>query len=119
LPLSMPCGERPRTLPSTVGTVAEQHLLESWERTRDHLARAWVELPPADGQDLAMYHEYLDHNELELAMDALASAGEVRGPSSAFWLALADAATEMKLRSKAANYRAAASDLTQPPTTAT
>ena len=78
-------------------------LLESWERTRSHLARAWVELPPGDG-GTDEYQDYLDHNELGLAMETLADVGDLRGASGAFWTALADAASEMKLTKRAEEY---------------
>jgi hypothetical protein len=73
--------------------VANEELLASWERTRGHLARAWVELPP--GELSVFYQEFLDHNELGLAMEVLAEAGVERNAKRHFWLALADAATEM------------------------
>jgi hypothetical protein len=85
--------------------VVDEHLAASWDRTRGHLSRAWVELPAGDSEELALYVEFLDHNELELAMEVLEQAGLHRGASPAFWLALTDAAEEMQLESKAAQYR--------------
>lgn len=75
----------------------------SWARTRAHLDRAWVLLPPptADGLGLDVFSEYLDHNELELALDALVEVGDDRGAEAVFWLALAEAAREMGLNDRA------------------
>ena len=80
------------------------HLVASWARTRSRLTRAWVELPPGDN-DLAWYQECLDHNELSLAMEALAEVGEGRGAGRLFWLALADAAAGMNMEQEEADYR--------------
>ena len=51
--------------------------------------------------DLDRYGEYLDHNELELALDALAEVGVARQAASEFWLALVEAAREMGLHERA------------------
>jgi hypothetical protein len=81
-----------------------EELSESWERARSHLARAWVELPSGSG-DTNEYQEYLDHNELGLAMEALRDLGNLRGAHGQFWAALADAAEQMKLQQQAEEYR--------------
>jgi hypothetical protein len=83
-------------------------LPESWERTRGHLARAWVELPSGDSADLSAYHELLDHNELELAMEELQRVGEHRTAPRSFWAALSEAAVEMGLDDWAELYRSRA-----------
>ena len=74
--------------------MANEEVLASWERTRGHLARAWIELPP--GELFEFYQEFLDHSELGLAMEVLAEAGMERNAKRSFWLALADAAKEMQ-----------------------
>ena len=78
-----------------------------WERTRDSLARAWALLPPpATAEDgLAWYHEFLDSNELELALEALADLGRARGAPDGFWTELAYAASSMGLDERAAAFR--------------
>lgn len=53
--------------------------------------------PTAEGLGLDWFREYVDHNELELALEALVDVGDERGAEGAFWLALADAAREMGL----------------------
>jgi hypothetical protein len=83
--------------------MTNDELLTSWERTRGHLVRAWVELPP--GEINGTYQEFLDHNELELAMETLADAGAERAAPATFWSALADAADEMRLSDQAGSYR--------------
>jgi hypothetical protein len=89
--------------------VPSDDLVASWGRTRGHLDRAWVELPP--GTDPTLYREFLDHNELELAMEALADVGNVQEVPTAFWEALADAADQMHLGGAASEYRQRASTL--------
>jgi hypothetical protein len=89
--------------------VPSDDLIESWSRTRRHLDRAWVQLPP--GADPAAYREFLDHNELELAMEALADVGNVQEAPTLFWEALADAADQMQLNASATEYRLRGSTL--------
>ena len=50
-------------------------LRESWKRTEAHLRRAHQS---AGSPTLADCHDYLDHNELELAADVLADFGDER-----------------------------------------
>jgi hypothetical protein len=83
--------------------MASDELLASWDRTRGHLSRAWCDLPSGE-EGLGHYQEYLDHNELALAMEALADAGVERKAETSFWLALADAAREMGLGSTVEDY---------------
>ena len=76
--------------------------LRSWQRTRTHLAAAAALLPASprknpDGGSLQRYDEVLEHNELELALDELEGLAEVNAVPPAFWTALAEAASEMKL----------------------
>jgi len=85
-------------------------LSASWDRTRGHLARAWVELPP--GELSGYYQEFLDHNELAPAMDTLADAGAARNAPATFWSALADAAKEMQLWDRAGSYEERATPTT-------
>jgi hypothetical protein len=72
-------------------------LKESWERTRSHLARAWALLPAGDDDNVSQYQELLDHNELGLAMEVLGEVGEQRSAPGEFWVALTDAARNMRL----------------------
>jgi hypothetical protein len=86
----------------------DETLRDSWERTRGHLARAWVELPLGGSDDLIWYQEFLDQNELGLAMEALQGVGEDRNAPRTFWAALVEAASEMKLADLAELYRSRA-----------
>lgn len=87
-----------------------EELLESWQRTRMHLAAAAALLPAtlgesAEGGPLQGYAEYLEHNELGLALDELEGLAQVNAVTPAFWTALAEAAAEMKLRDHERRYR--------------
>ena len=57
-----------------------------------------------DPQDLAHYYEFIEHNELGLACDALEEAATGRAVSSQFWLALRDAAKKMQLDDYVTRY---------------
>ena len=78
-------------------------LHESWARTRTHLGRAAVLLPvspveSADGGCVRRYREWIEHNELELALDELEGLGDRSNVPGEFWSHLLDAAKEMGLR---------------------
>jgi hypothetical protein len=77
-------------------------LAASWARTRQHLQGALAQLPsPAqpgeDGGAVEMYREYLDENELELALDELEMLGDANPVPPGFWHSLLKAALEMGL----------------------
>ncbi|MGH3117016.1 MAG: MafI family immunity protein [Gaiellales bacterium] len=78
-----------------------RELEASWQITRRHLAAAKAELPRSEGRaldrSLLIYREYVDHNELELAMHALEHASESDRAPAAFWRALERAAANMGL----------------------
>jgi hypothetical protein len=82
----------------------------SWTRTRQHLESAFAYLPPSpkvgeDGGNVALYREYLEQNELELALDELEMLGEANPVSAAFWQSLLQAALEMGLTSHEERYK--------------
>ena len=84
-------------------------LERSWRITRGHLASARAELPLGDARITAALgegDEELEHNELELAMEAYAFAAEVASCRGAVWLHLARAAENMGLEERAADFRA-------------
>jgi hypothetical protein len=58
-----------------------------------------------DQPSLRRYYEFVEHNELELACDALEESARDRDASSEFWLALRDAALKMRLVENVARYR--------------
>jgi len=90
-------------MPSNRGT-----LEESWCRTRAHLdaaARLLAGEPKrgAEAGSFAVYSDWLEHNELEIALDELLLLGEANSVVTGFWQALLDAANEMKLDARAAH----------------
>jgi hypothetical protein len=81
-------------------------LPEAWALVKADLRRARHLLPDsaADQQSLHRYYEFIEHNELELACDALEESATDRAVSREFWLALRDAATKMELGENATRY---------------
>ena len=86
--------------------MVDPHLLKLWALIEADLRRARDLLPPAveDQQSLAQYYEFLEHNELGLACDALEESAKDRIVGTEFWLALRDAATKMQLPEHATRY---------------
>lgn len=79
-----------------------RELEESWTRTRSHLGQALALLPAnlvesVEGGRLDQYLEWIEHNELGLALDELEGLGEINPVSRQFWAFLLSAALEMKL----------------------
>jgi hypothetical protein len=77
-------------------------LKSSWDTTSKHLtaARALLPLVPIasdDGATLENFEQFLEHNELGLALDELAGVGLKNGASVAFWKLLKLAAENMHL----------------------
>jgi hypothetical protein len=88
----------------------QKELEASWSRTRANLEKAFAQLPsfPEDGEEggsVRRYREWLDYNELELALDELELLGEANHVGKLFWESLLRAATEMSLNAHAARYR--------------
>ena len=80
-------------------------LRELWTLVKADLHRALSLLPDsADKQSLRRYHEFIEHNELELACDALEESVKDHAVTGEFWLALCDAARKMKLAENATRY---------------
>ena len=83
-------------------------LEQSWNRTSAHLERAHalVASPNANVRKLsAEYREYLDHNELGLALNTLETIGEQIDPPIEYWSHLENAALEMRLSDRVADIR--------------
>lgn len=59
---------------------------------------------PISDPHLRQYYEFVEHNELELACDALEDAATGRAVGSEFWVALRDAAKKMQLDEHVARY---------------
>jgi len=58
----------------------------------------------AKNEAIERYQEFIEHNELELACDALESYANQNPVPVAFWIALRDAARKMDLRDNAARF---------------
>ena len=87
-----------------------KELQASWARTRTYLESAFAQLPasPVEGEEggsAQAYRGWVDHNELELALDELEMLGEANPVDPGFWQLLLQAATEMKLDDRAARYQ--------------
>lgn len=84
-------------------------LERSWRITREHLEAARNQLPAnlasgAEGATVADYEHYLEHNELELALDELADIGYTNAPPPEFWRSLIRAAENMSLNDRISLY---------------
>jgi hypothetical protein len=81
-----------------------------WVLIRADLLRARNLLPHSSDTlpSLGQFCEFLEHNELELACDALEESAKDHAVSSEFWLALRDAASKMRLDENAARYQSRA-----------
>ncbi|MBL8755003.1 MAG: hypothetical protein JNK15_16985 [Planctomycetes bacterium] len=82
--------------------MTDPHLHEIWNRTQGHLSHAADLLPAGlfqsdDGGRLDRYREWIEHNELELALDELEGLGENNRVPRQFWIHLRDAALEIQL----------------------
>jgi hypothetical protein len=87
----------------------EKRALEnSWAITCRHLEAAKECLMDRHGiskEALGEYQGFLDHNELELALDELEAVGEATKSDRHFWKFLLLAAENMSLSRHAARYR--------------
>jgi len=83
-----------------------KEFFELWRSIEVDLARARQTLPEvaAHHEAVRAYEEFIDHNELELACDALERYAEDYLVSREFWLALRDAAVKMELLDRASRY---------------
>lgn len=92
--------------------MTQRELWKCWQVTKSHLRFAAQLLPDPltqnDGGDstkeigtLDAYNEYLEHNELELALDQLEGLGELNAVAPAYWKNLANAAETMDLHERA------------------
>jgi len=77
--------------------VAGSDLSVQWRATIDHLESARRALTDPDDARLATYREFLHHNELGLAFDALADIADSQPAPQDVWESLLVAAGSMKL----------------------
>ena len=91
--------------------MTQRELWKRWQVTKSHMRFATQLLPDLltqnDGEDCAnsigtldAYNEYLEHNELELALDQLEGLGELNRVPPAYWKNLANAAESMDLHER-------------------
>ncbi|HWA93008.1 MAG TPA: hypothetical protein VG844_00300 [Terracidiphilus sp.] len=82
------------------------NLRDLWTAIESDLEHARQMLPKDAGRSDAIkqYHEFIEHNELELACDALESYADKNPVPGAFWIALRDAAIKMGLPENAARF---------------
>ena len=99
-----------RSLPvpswADIRDVSRQHDLErNWQITRHYLASARDVLGDTGHVgSIRDYQDYLDHNELEVAMDALGAAAKEHPARPEFWQIMAKAAGNMGLRERADEF---------------
>jgi len=96
--------------------MADLKLVKKWKATRWHLEQARQLLPDSvreNGGEIPDYDlgtitaltEFVDNNELELALDQLESLGELNACRGGFWRNLEEAAKLMELNDRAAKLR--------------
>lgn len=86
-------------------------LEKSWAITRKHLekARSLLPSPIVQGEQtesIGAYQEFIEHNELECALDQLEGLGEANACSQEFWQELRLATENMGLTDRLAYYDA-------------
>jgi hypothetical protein len=93
--------------------MADVQLIKRWKAIEAVLSSAHAALPspteavrPDFDAAVAEYRRYLEHNELELALDALAAAAELGGARGGVWRDLERAAQFMGLRGRATDLHA-------------
>jgi hypothetical protein len=81
-------------------------LSQLWASIEADLSRARGTLPHDAESHGAIreYEEYISHNELELACDALEAYAGCHPVNKEFWLLLRDAAMKMRLPGRASRY---------------
>lgn len=85
-------------------------LKESWAITKRHLETGVSLLPENVHSDpeagsVERFKDYIEHNELELALDELEGLGEANPCGPSFWKELLVAAETMQLSKQAERYR--------------
>jgi hypothetical protein len=99
--------------------MSDAKLVKSWKVTETLLERARHALPAHHGQEyatlLTQYREFLEHNELELALDILEELGHLISARGGFWRDLERAAENMGLGDRLPALRKAFSEALEPP----
>ena len=89
--------------------VLMKKLWAQWNKIENHLNKAFSLLPqnPVDNQEggqVKYFYEFLNANELELALDELEGLSEVNEVTNEFWKELFEAASAMELKGHQARY---------------
>ncbi|WP_145984254.1 hypothetical protein [Bradyrhizobium nitroreducens] len=99
--------------------MSDPKLVKSWKITEALLERARRALPVGHEREyaarLTQYHEFLEHNELELALDVLEELGHLISARGGFWRDLERAAENMGLADRLPAFRKAFSEAPEPP----
>jgi len=99
--------------------MSDAKLVKSWKITETLLERARHALPVRHDQEYAVflsrYREFLEHNELELALDMLEELGYLVSAHGGFWRDLERAAENMGLVDRLPAFRKAFSEALEPP----
>ena len=99
--------------------MSNSKLVKSWKVTETLLERARRALPARHEQEYAalvtQYREFLEHNELELALDILEELGHLISARGGFWRDLERAAENMGLVNRLPALRKAFSEALEPP----
>jgi len=99
--------------------MSDAKLTKSWKITETLLERARHALPARHEQAhaalLTQYREFLEHNELELALDILEELGHLISARGGFWRDLERAAENMGLVDRLPALRKAFSEALVPP----
>jgi hypothetical protein len=89
-------------------------MVKSWKITETLLERARHALPAGDEQEraalLVRYREFVEHNELELALDVLEELGHLTCARGGFWRDLERAAENIGLADRLPAFRKAFSE---------
>lgn len=75
----------------------QERVSEIWAAARQQLATARSQLTNPDDQELGVYEDFLDHDELGLALDALVDVATAQRAPSEVWRSLSGAAQTMEL----------------------
>ena len=85
------------------------NLKDSWKKTTQHLAKAFQLLPEnfkeGDTETASSYKDFIEHDELELAMEQLEGLGEQNNCKPEFWEQLILASKSMGLESRTEYYK--------------
>jgi hypothetical protein len=102
--------------------MSDAELVKRWKITETLLKRARHTLPDAPvrheqecAEYLALYREFLEHNELELAFDILEKLGHLISARGGFWRDLERAAESMGLVDRLPALQKAFSEALGPP----